>query len=157
MKNYKKIVILWTIIVIFSAQKFCAELALLTIPFTLIYLIICVYYLISNKKSIKEIGIKFLIIAFSYSIVAVVHFVRFEEARSNADFVLHKIQAFKSVHGTYPATIIEMGLKNEALRKQRIFYDNKSNEPVLFYPATQVPFDIYDYNFKRSQWEYRVD
>jgi hypothetical protein len=83
--------------------------------------------------------------------------VRFEEARSNADFVLHKIQAFKAVHGTYPANSIEIGLKNEALRKQRIFYENKSNDPVLFYPATQVPFDIYDYNFKRSQWEYRVD
>lgn len=157
MRNYKTMIILWTVIVLLSAQNAAAVLMFLTIPFTCIYLIACLYDLVFKKKPFKEIGIKLLIIVLSYSVITCVHVIRFKQARAHADLILAKIQNYRTVHGVYPESIVAVGLTNEALRKERIFYDNQSNDPVFFYPATQIPFDIYRFNFKSSTWEYRAD
>ncbi len=155
MITYKKIIILWVIIVFFSIQVHGALFAFISAPFALIYLVICLFNLFLKKKPRKEIGFKLLIIIISYVVIAAVHVVRFQDARSHADFVLMKIEAFHAIHGQYPANSLEAGLNDEALRKQRLFYGNAQGSPTLFYPATQMPFDTYSFNFKNSQWEYR--
>ncbi len=155
MKTYKRTTMLWIILVVLSMQTHGALFAFMSAPFTFIFLIVCIFNLIIKKKPPKEIGIKLLIITVSYLVIAAVHVVRFQDARKHAEFVLTRIQAFHTTHGQYPANSREVGITDEDLRKQRLFYDNQQGNPILFYPATQMPFDTYSFNFKKSKWEYR--
>lgn len=89
--------------------------------------------------------------------VAVVHTVRAELMRQQADEVLASVQAFRLEHGRYPE-VAELGLPTVAQGHRKIFYTkDRAGAPVLFYRGTQRPFESFLYDFHTSRWRQLID
>jgi hypothetical protein len=148
-------IVLWSLVTLLAAQKYGAMFAFLTLPFVVIYVLASIVFLFFRKQTLGNLGGTLAVVSIAYLIVAAVHFARFKEARHDGDEVVQKIQAYRVAHGIYPGSSLEFGVSPEQLKPLR--YALAEGEPMLFYPATQMAFDVYWYNFEQSVWEYRVD
>ena len=140
-----------------AVQLHGAVVAFVTVPLVLLYLVASIYLLALKRRTVKQLGVTILIIFSAYLVIAITHTIRFKEARNNANSLVAGLNQYKFSHGTYPRSIIELGVSSEQLRRQNIYYSLSDSGPVLIYMATQVPFDKYFYNFNSSDWEYRAD
>jgi hypothetical protein len=93
-------------------------------------------------------------------IVAGVHWVRYETARSYANAVAVKISSFAATHKSYPVKLEEAGVdRSEFHDKLKIAYyrRDEAGKPSFMYAVTYEPFSMYAYDFNTGSWEYVPD
>lgn len=154
MKIYIKIIILWLIIVCFASAEIGMLFAIMTVPFTLIFLIKWILQLIRKKINIKEILIKTLIILMSYIFIGVVHTIRSENARYNANIVVSQIKAYKAKNGKYPPKLSDINVPEKVFGNGKVYYISEDEKAILYYYSTAIIYAQHSYNFKDDKWEY---
>ena len=92
-------------------------------------------------------------------LVAGIHYFRHEATRRNADDIVAAIKEFKTKRGSYPLTLDEVGIGRTALKDKLGSFSGYNRDvvgtPALFYAATWIVFDTYEYDFRTDSWVYR--
>ncbi len=60
--------------------------------------------------------------------------------------------SYHNQYGVYPKSVDELNIDKQRVKQYGIYYSYQDNQPYLFYKATWIMFDIYD--FKTKQWSY---
>ena len=144
----------------------CAVMLLLCLPrhsgfillFFLIFLIplfikryiVCIKDPLQKKLRISQA----LIWLSGILVVILVHTEMHQETRQIANKIAKTIEIYKKENGFYPSSPEEAGITQVLLHKERIFYSLSSGEPFLVYPATYIPFETYNYDFKTKEWRH---
>lgn len=146
------------IVAFFCSQPSAGFMMLLFAPLALMYQTykLAVGWKNSAQKH-QRIGAIFAIVLAS-SVVAGAHLYHHTVARENADRLAQEIIGFHALHGRYPVNIAEMGV-TESLKKpiHRPRYSYTDGKPMLFYNATFVMFEGWNFDFANRTWAYRPD
>lgn len=96
------------------------------------------------------------IVATASLIVLGVHFHLHNASRAQANQVAQSIEHFQAARGHYPASLSEVGLDSAVFRRDLMlsYSSLQGDDPVLFYAATFVPFDTWQYDFLAREWIY---
>lgn len=157
--TYLNITLTWFFISFIASQSFLIFLLIITIPFSLIFLIVGIIELILKEKKLKEISLKLLIIIICSSIIIFIHHNKYEHARKDANNFVEILKAYKSKHGAYPKQLSDMNLTDKSFYDGEIVYTNEvnSDEPTLSYLGTNMLYESYTYDFKKSTWTHNLD
>lgn len=78
-------------------------------------------------------------------------------SRDHASAAAKALLAYKSRTGSYPSTLVELGLDEQALKNEwRLGYKLRDGKPELNYPASLMPLTMYEYDFATKQWKANV-
>lgn len=92
-----------------------------------------------------------------FAIVISVHAYRANTDAKIAAELAGQLEAYKEVHGAYPATLDAMGASSLAARVYKLHYELDQQHPLLWYRSTFSMFDVYYYDFDKHQWIFRPD
>jgi len=153
MKHYTTSLILAAIVLVLAAQKGNGIVLILLAPCFLIYLIFHAVRMIRKPEERKSRGIRLAIWAAALILAGVVQAYWSAASRSDADLALQSVQTFKERAGTYPASLREVGLDDQALQeKWGIRYSVREGQPTLVYPAPIMPLSMVEYDFAGRRW-----
>lgn len=93
------------------------------------------------------------------ALVLTSHLIMYRNAQAYGQQVTTQIEAYRTRHGNYPASLEEAGISKAVFREHlglgAYMYEN--GHPSLFYASTYVPFDTESYDFTRHIWAHRYD
>jgi len=139
-----------------SVQRHGGLFIVLVAPPILLYKLV---QLLRHWKSVPQRRahlVALAIVATASLIVLSVHSHLHNASRAQADQVAQSIEHFQAARGHYPASLSEVGLDSAAFRRDLMlsYSSSHGDDPVLFYAATFVPFDTWQYNFLAREWIY---
>jgi len=139
-----------------GVQRHSGLIIVLLAPPILLYQLVQLFH---HRKSVPLRRAHLLavaIVATASLIVLAVHSHLHNASRAQANQVAQSIEHFQAASGHYPASLSEVGLDSAVLRRDLMLsYSSSYGEnPILFYAATFVPFDTWQYNFSAHEWIY---
>ena len=109
------------------------------------------------EKKLRRVG---ALVIISLGILVVTGFQLYYrvDSRRTADRLVEEVSHFKATYGRYPASVSEL---NDAEFWQghpyKLAYISDKGKPVLFYGATFVPFEQWEFDFTAQAWKYVQD
>lgn len=153
MKPFKNTIILAIFICIFTLSEHAGFLLGFFLVFYVVYFLVSIYKLIF-KNNKKTVIIKNLVLISIFLLIFGRHYYLHITTRNLGNEVVQIIDAYYLKNGKYPESINDVGISNYEYQGKRFFLSIRNGEPFLWYPATWIPFDTYEYDFKTKQWEF---
>jgi hypothetical protein len=115
----------------------------------------CFRYPVERRPRLINAGIWCLCV----TIVLTSHLIMYRNAQAYGQQVVTQIEAYRTQHGNYPASLEEAGINKAVFRKHLGLgaYMYEDGHPSLFYASTYVPFDTESYDFTRHIWVHLYD
>ena len=139
-----------------SGQYSGFMMILVTLP-ALLYYVVRFGLARHNKERSMHYLFAIGVVVAASAVVSSVHFYRHFSSRKEADRVVRKVLDFREKQGRFPSDASELG--DLALRDRSrplLHYTLLSDgKPALFYAATFIPFDTWEYDFSSRTWFYR--
>jgi hypothetical protein len=80
------------------------------------------------------------------------------QARAQAQKTVDAVAAYRAQHGNYPDELGQVGLDEEALRRQwRVRYTSRDGQHRVSYPASFSVYDGYVYDLDKPGWAASAD
>jgi len=156
-KPYIATIIACALVMLMTIQPHAGfELIFVAIPLS-IWALLSIVAVVRKPEQLKPRVIKFAFWLTTILIVLGVHWHYATDARRIADHYVLIIEQYKAGHGAYPPDLMTAGLDKELARRMMLGYGLTDGKPGLFYAATLVPFDTYDYDFQHHVWVYQPD
>lgn len=153
--EYAKTLVLVAAVLFFTLQNHAGYLVIFVLPFVFLSLIVGTVLMVRRPQERQRRGIRMLIWASALALIGAVQWYRADAARADAEGAVRAIVEHKARSGSYPSTLAQAGLDEEALHARwTLRYSLKNGRPALSYAATLIPTDGYDYDFESSQWIY---
>ena len=139
-----------------GVQRHTGLIIVLVAPPILLYQLV---QLFRHRKSVplrRANLVAVAIVATASLIVLGVHSHLHDASRAQANQVAQSIEHFQTASGHYPASLSELGLDSAVFRRDLMlsYSSSHGDDPILFYAATFVPFDTWQYNFSAREWSY---
>jgi hypothetical protein len=133
---------IWALIAPFYLMVLVARLVMLLIP-----------------KTRDKVSLKFMWIGPAVFLALLPLYVhRFHTAREAGNQVAKAVEAYKQLHGAYPANGQLLGLDSRPRRTPPfIFYNGSDGRPFLSYASPLMVFDTYSFDFDNNVWIYKPD
>lgn len=142
----------------FCLQKHGGLMALLAAPVAALWLLVGAVIAIRRPARRRPLAVKTIALAAMFVAIAIVHAHYATAARAMGQQVADGVLAFEARSGHYPAHLAEIGLDDRALAKDwMLHYAFFADRPSLFYGATFIVFDTYEFDFDTRTWAYRAD
>ena len=110
-----------------------------------------------QEEKLRRVG-ALVIISLGIVVVTGFHLYYRLDSRRTANRLVEEVNHFKSTYGRYPASVTEL---NDAAFWQKhpykLAYISDKGNPVLFYGATFVPFEQWEFDFSAKAWKYVQD
>jgi hypothetical protein len=142
----------------FTALPFGGFMLLFVLPFLAVFFFRGLYLSWKDPEKRKLFFAKTVIWGLLVSAVALLHLYYFTASRSAANEAAQALVALNAKNGHFPNELREVGGDVAAHAKTwHVAFINEKGTFSLFYPATFIMFDTYNYNFEASSWVYRPD
>jgi hypothetical protein len=151
--DYLKTIVPVAVVLFCTLQKGFGFLLILLLPFFLIYLIYNFVRMIRRPDERKRRGIRIAIWSVVLVLAGTVQGYWSAASRNAADTALQEVLAFRERVGTYPSSLAETGLDEQALQSEwKVRYFVQEGKPRLVYPAPVIPLTMYQYDFETQKW-----
>jgi hypothetical protein len=135
------------------------ELTLLLVPIVIVWLIYSAF-VVWRRPTDRRLQIaKACACLAALGIITTAQWYHYYSARTAANQILAKLEAFKHRHGKYLGSLGEVHVAEGPLTfPQGLSYElDPTGNPSLVYMSTFAIFDIYDYDFGKHEWTYIAD
>ena len=115
----------------------------------------CIRFPIERKLRIQ----KAVVWCVAVAVIVSSHLVMYQSAKSYAQSVVEKVEAYISNHGSCPAKLEEVGISKNTFKEHLELgsYVCENKKAFLFYASTYVPFDTEAYDFAQHEWSHNYD
>lgn len=152
------LLIFFALLTLFLSQPHAGFMMILFMPPALFYQLVrlAIGWRASQKRIQALLAIAVVLLA--TAVVGGVHVHRHLGARAEADQLARRVLDFQEKQGHFPSDVTELG--EPALPKKSrhmLHYGFHGGQPMLFYAATFVVFDTWQYDFSSQTWAYKFD
>jgi hypothetical protein len=152
------LIIGFALIAAFCSQQFLGFMMILVTPPALLVGLVWLGlgWRVAEKRAHYLFSISVVLLA--TAVVGGVHVYRHLSARAEADQLARRVLDFKEKKGRFPSNVTELG--EPALTSKSIYmlhYGFDDGKPALFYFATFVIFETWQYDFASQTWSYNFD
>ena len=103
-------------------------------------------------------GVKLLMLVVAMTVAALAHGRYESQSRAQAQKVVDAVTAYHVQHGGYPDDLRQVGLDEQALRRDwQVRYLNRDGQHRVVYAAEFTVYDSYAYDFDKPGWVYSAD
>ncbi len=146
------------LIILYSAQPHAGFLLPLWLPILLVWFLRMAWIAWRRPARRRAQGIKVLVLVAAMAVAALAHGRYESQARAQAQKVVDAVTAYDVQHGGYPDNLGQVGLDEQALRRDwQLSYLNRDGIHRVVYAATFTVFDAYSYDFDKPGWVYLAD
>lgn len=151
--DWIKTFVLVAILLFLTLQKGEGFVLILLLPFFLITVLYHAVRMIRRPEERKSRGIKIAVWTITFALAGTVQTYWSKASHQDAQLVLKKVLAHKARTGSYPASLVDLGLDEQYLKeKWGLRYSGKDGRPMLVYPVPFMPLDLYQYDFEAFRW-----
>jgi hypothetical protein len=157
----RSLIIFFALIAAVCSQRFTGFMMILVTPPALLVGLVQLgrAWRIAEKRMHCLFSIGVVVVA--SAVVGAAHGYQYLSAREEADHVVRQILDFREKQGRFPNDESELGgaaLRDRSNSMLRPHYSlQPDGKPVLFYLATFVPYDLWQYDFSSQTWTYVPD
>ncbi len=149
-----KTLIIGLLVTLLLAQRHCGFMLVFVL------LLLCPWLLYAGYRCLRCPGERKLraqqamIWCIAVATIAVSHLLMYQSARSYAQAVVGKVEAYMANHGHCPAGLADIGVSAATFKQQLGLagYACANQKAHLFYARTYAPFDSESYDFSRHAW-----
>lgn len=160
LRPLRNTIVVAIIAMLFFCQRYTAFMLIFALPIFLAW-IPCIIYLVARKPDRGMRHVHMLAIwIIAFAVIAVVHTCYAVSARNYANKIVAGVEKYSAEQGHCPASLEQIGSSNIEMKAKLGMADyvcDAGIEPHLFYGVTYIAFDMYYYDFKTRQWEYKPD
>ncbi|MGZ3254303.1 MAG: hypothetical protein ACXU7D_08380 [Burkholderiaceae bacterium] len=157
-KTLRNTVIAATLVVLLLAQRYAGfMLIFVSIPM-LLWIPYSIYDAITKPDRRRLQVLRILAWLAVISMVGVIHYIRHELTRQNANEIVAAINDYTIRNKRCSAKIEELGITRKELTDKLgswSYYECKDEKQIFFYGVTYIVFDAYRYDFSNRKWVYQ--
>lgn len=146
------------IFILLVAPVHSGFMAVFAVPFFAVWFAMSAFIIATDPARRRIRSIKIGIWLAVFAVVASLHAWYAYSTRQYAEDVIAKVENFEAEHLRCPASSEEIGITRAEMTKNlgySGYYCEEDGKPHLFYAATYVVFDTYQYDFTAKRWNHR--
>lgn len=152
--DYLKTFLLVAIVLVATMQRGSAFPLLVLLSFFMVSVIYTSVRMLLRRDERKKRGTRLAIWCATFALAGTVQASWSAASRSDADAAAATVSAHRERTGSYPASLREVGLSDELLKKKwGIRYSIRDGRPTLVYPARFMWLVMYEYDFETRVWK----